>query len=160
MSSFKVTFKSQLTDVDTTAMEDLGAIRMDENGVHKYVQFGATRTTNVSGALVAGDVVCYVLGTTADLDLMTLVDEANTAVGAGVVEAAVAATGGPFYGWVKIKGTVTLSGTPAGSPAAGDELTPASASAKSLTKRATDNGQSVGVLVDATNFVMNCNFPY
>lgn len=160
MSAVKVGFKSQLTDVDTSAMEDLGCTRFEENKIYKYVQFGATRTTNVTSALVAGDVVCYVLGTTADLDLMTLVDEANSVVGAGVCLASVAATGGPFYGWIQIKGPVTLSAAVGGSGAAGDLCTTASASAKQVTKKTTASTQSVGVLIDATNNVIDADFPY
>ena len=158
MAGFAQAFAPALTDVDTSAKAVLGVIRRDANRMYKYVQFGATRTTNVSGALVAGDVVCYVIGTTADLDLCTLVDEANSAVGAGVVVAAIAATGGPFYGWIQIKGAATLSTTVGGSGAAGDAITTSGASAKAVTKRANENDQTVGVYVDATNKVALIDF--
>lgn len=160
MSANQIGFVSAITDIDTTARDTPGSIRYDVNGVYKYVQFGATRTTNLTGALAAGDIACYVLGTTADLDLMTLADSANSAVGAGLVMAAVAATGGPFYGWLKVIGIGTLSGAPAGSPSAGDDLTNASASAKALTKVVTDAAPHVATLVDATNFVVQLHFSH
>lgn len=160
MAGFAQSFKSALTDVDTSAKEPLGTIRRDLNNLYKYIQFGATRTTNVTGALVAGDVVCYVLGTTADLDLCTLADSANSAVGAGVCMASIAATGGPFFGWVQVKGAATLSTTVGGSAAAGDEITPNGASAKTLTLKNNYAEHNCGVLVDATNKVALINFPY
>lgn len=166
MSSWKVSFKSNLTDIDTTPMEDLGCTRYDEAHLFKYVQFGASRSTNLTAALAAGDVVCYVMGSTADLDLMTLVDEPNSAVGAGVVQAAVLATGGPYYGWIGIKGPFTLDQTIGGSPSTGDALTVGpvtTASAKALTKRGNVADGYVGVLVDnstSTAPVINADFPY
>ena len=166
MSSWKVSFKSQLTDIDTTAMEDLGCTRYDEAHLYKYVQFGATRTTNVTASLAAGDIVCYVMGATADLDLMTLVDSPNSAVGAGVVQATVAATGGPYFGWIGIKGVFTLDQTIGGSPATGDALTvgpETTASAKALTKRGNVEDGLVGLLVDnstSTAPVVTVDFPY
>ena len=168
MSANQLGFVSALGDIDTYARDTLGSIRYDANGVSKYVQFGASRTGQVSAQLVVGDVVCYVVGTTADLDLLTLVDEPNSAVGAGVVwgyptdvtgtTVKVATTGGPYYGWIKIKGTVTLSNAAGGSAAAGNALTTSSASAKTVTKRANEADQTVGVLVDATNFVAQIDF--
>lgn len=154
-----LSFTTQLTDVDTTAQEPLGATRYDQNKVYKYVQFGATRTTNVTGTLVAGDAVCYVLGTTADLDLCTLVDSANSALGAGICPATIAPTGGPYFGWIQIRGVCTLSGTAEGSAAAGDELTSNGASAKFLTIKNADAELNCGVLVDATNKVALLNYP-
>src|SRR5215469_16560289 len=91
-------FVSALTDVDTVAKDQLGAIRYELNGTYKYVQFGASRTTNVTAALALGDCVCYVLSAgSADLNRQTLVDSANSTAGAGVVMGTVAATGGPYY---------------------------------------------------------------
>lgn len=166
MASQKISFKSGLTDIDTTAMEDLGCTRYDEGHLYKYVQFGATRTTNVTASLAAGDIVCYVMGATADLDLMTLVDSPNSAVGAGVVQATVASTGGPYYGWVGIKGVFTMDQTIGGSPANGDALTVGpvtTSSAKTLTKRGNVADGYCGVLVDnntSTAPVINADFSY
>ena len=167
MASQKISFKSGLNDVDTTAMEDLGCTRYDEGHLYKYVQFGATRTTNLTGALAAGDIACYVMGATADLDLMTLVDEPNSAVGAGVVMAAVSATGGPYYGWLGIKGVFTLDNAIGGSsPVAGDALTVGpvtTASAKTLTKRGNVADGYCGVVVDVNVSaapVVNVDFSY
>jgi len=169
MSANAIAFVSDIGDVDTTARDTLGSIRYDVNGVYKYVQFGATRTGQVTASLVKGDVVCYVLGTTADLDLLTLVDSANSVVGAGVVQGtngvlaanvAVPATGGPYYGWVKIRGLVTLSNAAGGSPAAGSILTTTSATAKQVTVITTATSQVVGSYIDATNHIADVSFPY
>lgn len=143
-------FVTALTDVDTSARDQIGAIRMEQNGDYKYVQFGATRTTNVTAALASGDIACYVVGTTADLDLMTLVDSANSAIGAGAVLATIPATGGPYYGWLKIRGRMTLDQTMSGSPAAGDMLTCAGAAAKLMAKRTAAAQTADATMVDVS----------
>lgn len=161
-SSQIAAFVTSLTDIDTTARDQLGAIRADLNARYKYVQFGASRTTNVTASLAAGDIVCYVGLNTADLDKLTLVDSANSAVGAGMVLGTIAATGGPFFGWIQIQGVATLDQTMAGSPSAGDVLTTAAAAAKLMTKRVTDNAMECAVLVDnttATAPVVALRFP-
>lgn len=172
-AALQIGFVSALTDLDTYARDQLGSIRYEASGVFKYVQFGSSRTGQVSAALVQGDAVCYVLGVTADLDLLTLVDEPNSAVGAGIVAAPAGASGvsgqsavtiptsgGPWFGWIQVGGTVTLSAAPGGSPAAGAALTTTSASNKKLTATAAYTNQYVGVYIDATNFVANIDFPY
>ena len=142
-------FKSALTDVDSTAQDTLGAVRYDGNGTYKYVKFSGTTT------VAAGDVVCYVATDTTD----QTVDGANTNFGAGVAMAAVA-SGSVAYGWVKIKGVVTLSTAYAGSPTVGDQVTTAGAAAPAVTKRTTANAQSVGVVVHVANKIMACDFTF
>lgn len=173
MSANQLGFVSAIGDIDTTIRDTLGSIRYDVNGVYKYVQFGASRTGQATAQLVVGDVVCYVIGTTSDLDLLTLVDEPNSAMGAGVVvgystdttgtTVKVTTTGGPYYGWVKIEGVITLSAAAGGSAVAGDALTVGpvtTASAKQVTKRGNVADGYVGVLVDATNFVIDAKFAH
>jgi hypothetical protein len=157
---------SALTDVDVSARDPIGSIRYDQNLVFKYVQFGASSTGQVTAALASGDIACYVVGTAGPgslLDNMQLVDSANSAVGAGVVQATISASGGPYFGWIQIKGVANLDQTVGGSPSAGNGLTTTSASAKGLTKMAAVTNQYVGVLVDnstASAPVVNVDFPF
>lgn len=154
---------SALTDIDTVARDQLGAIRRALNGFYKYVQFGATRAGNVTAALAAGDVVCYVVGTTADLDRLTLADSPNSAVGAGVVMAPIPNTGGPYFGWIMVCGTCQLNNALGGSAAAGNEVTSTGATAKTLTTKAAVTNISAGVAIDvsvAASPIVNINFPF
>lgn len=156
-------FVSALTDVDTSARDQLGAIRRELNGTYKYVQFGASRTTNVTASLAAGDVACYIVASTTDAGRLTLVDSANSILGAGVVMGTVASTGGPYYGWIQVGGVSTLNQAIGGSsPVAGNALTTTSASAKTLTKRAAATDQLCGVLFDngtSSTPVVSLTFP-
>jgi hypothetical protein len=151
MSSPIVAFTTQLTDIDITAKEPLGAIRSDQNHVYKYVQFGASTTGQVTAALAAGDVACYVnaSGNATD-DMLQLVDVVNTNLGAGVVQATVSATGGPYYGWLQIKGVATLDQVIGGSTAVGVPLTVSGATSKTLNAATSAPCQIVGWLVDSS----------
>lgn len=164
LGGFPQGFISALTDVDTVARDMLGAIRREINGFYKYVQFGATRTTQVTASLAAGDVACYVLGTTVDLNKLTLVDSANSAVGAGVVMGVIPNTGGPYFGWIQVCGTTTLNQAIGGTtPAAGNEITTTGASAKTVTKRAAVTDMAIGVVIDLSISAtpnVNVNFPF
>lgn len=116
-------FTTALTDIDTTAQEYLGAIRQDVTRDYKYVKFSGTN------AVAIGDCVCYVLS---DTNLQT-VDDANSAVGAGVAVAA-HPSGSVTYGWIQIRGMATLNNALAGTtPVAGSVLTNASAGTGALT---------------------------
>jgi|SRR5215469_11639061 len=158
-------FISALTDVDTVARDLLGVIRRELNGFYKYVQFGASRTTNVTASMAAGDVACYVISAgSLDIDRLTLVDEPNSVLGAGVVMAAIPSTGGPYFGWLQVCGTTTLNQAIGGTtPAAGNEVTTTGASAKTVTKRAAVTDMAIGILVDnnvSATPVVNINFPF
>lgn len=158
----KQVFQTGLTDVKFNPTnvypEQLGTIRMENNKVYKYVAFSGTTIVAV------GDVVCYVVYASSHDG--TIVDSANTVEGAGVAQAAVpvgtAASGALAYatGWIQIQGIATVSTTVAGSAAAGDAVTTASASTSQLTKNAGAATQVVGTLRDATAKVIWANFPY
>lgn len=114
-------WKSALTDLDSTPQELLGSIRESDNKTYKYVKFSGTT------ALVAGQFVCYVVSD----ETCTTVDSANSVLGAGVALASNATTGTPYYGWIQIRGVATLnSALTAG--AAGNALTPIGSSAGKL----------------------------
>jgi hypothetical protein len=108
-------------------------------------------------------VACYVVGTTADLDRLTLVDSPNSAIGAGVVMGSVPNTGGPWFGWIMVCGTCQLNNALGGSPAAGNEVTTTGAATKTLTVKAAVTNISAGVAVDVSvtaSPVVNINFPF
>ena len=133
-TGFIESFKSALGDVDITSIEPLGTIRYERNSVYKYVKFSGTT------AVAIGDALCYVIS---DLNMQT-VDAANSAIGAGIACAVVAA-GTVQYGWMQIEGVAILSTTTGA--AAGNQLTNTGASAHALAVAAAVTNQIVGVLV-------------
>lgn len=147
----KQVFVTALTDVllATNGVQDNpGDIRIENGKVYKYVKF--TGTT----AVAAGDVVCY----TTAADGVT-VDDANTAMGAGVAMAAVA-SGSVQNGWIQVKGIATLSTAFAGTPAVGNKMTTAAATAPAVTKAAADTDFVAGMVLHVANKIMLCDFPY
>lgn len=141
-----------LGDTDTTPKTMLGTIRRDSANIYKYVKFSGTT------AIAVGDFLCYVASAGAT-DTMTTVDGANTSVPAGVAMAIVG-TGTVLYGWIKVRGLATLSTALAGSPAAGDKLTTASATAPAVTKTVTDNASTACIAFDVTNKLVSVLCPY
>jgi hypothetical protein len=141
-------FTTAVTDIDTAPQEYLGAIRFDYNAAWKYVRFAGTV------AAAVGDVVTYVLSD----QTMTTVDVAVGAVGAGVVPVAHPA-GSVTYGWVQIRGVVTLS-TAFGAGAAGNGLTSVGAAIRAVTVAAAVTNVGVGFIVNVTApIVMYAMFP-
>ena len=148
-TGFAQSFKAALVDVDTVAIEPLGMIRYERNAVYKYVKFSGTTS------IAIGDVLCYVASDTTN----QTVDGANTALGAGIAITVVAAAT-VQYGWIQIEGVATLSMALAGSPAVGDGMTTASASAGAVTKSAAANSMIVGNVVHVANKILACRFPH
>lgn len=155
----KQSFVTGLTDVwpiNTTlpqngARDGLGSIRPENTAVYKYVQFSGTTAVN------PGDVVCYV-SATSDGGAV-IVDNANTAAGAGVAMGLVPA-GQIQYGWIQIKGIATLARAMAGTPTPGQSMTTAGAGVGTVTLAAAVTNAIVGVAYDVPNRKMLCDFPY
>ena len=152
MASQTTSFKAALTDLDTTAQETVGIIRENARGRYKYVKFSGTT------AIAVGDFLCYVASGGAT-DTMVTVDGANTAVPAGVA-LAIVGTGTVLYGWIQVRGLAILSTALAGSPAAGDKMTTASAAAPAVTKVVTDNASTACIAFDVTNKIVAVTCPY
>lgn len=131
-------FKSALTDNDSTAQETLGVIRYDENGVYKYVKFSGTT------ASVIGDFLCYVVSDTT----CKTADAANSVLPAGVCVGTVA-SGAVSYGWIKIEGIADLN-VALDSGSQGDALTNNGATAKTLKAIDAHAEPQCAVCVDAT----------
>jgi hypothetical protein len=97
-----LTFKTQLTDSNTVAQEELGIIRTENDSatdggykVYKYVQAAADTT------VANGTPLLYVTATT-NRTIVTLdLTDANTNNVAGVGVGAIAASS---YGWIQLKG--------------------------------------------------------
>lgn len=147
MTSQIALFVSGLTDVDTTAVDQLGAIRQDQNGTYKYVKFSGTN------AVAVDTVMCYVLS---DVAART-VDKANTALGAGIAMAAHSVSV-VSYGWIKIRGMHHCAGAIGGSELVGSPLTTNGASDGLFTIADAASDQIVGTAYDigtaATPYVM------
>lgn len=144
-------FHPALTDLDTTAQAVLGTIYELDNKRYKYVKFSGTTI------FAAGDVACYVV---TDTSLQTC-DALNTVLGAGVVQVAVP-TGTVVYGWIQISGMATVSTTVGNSAAQGDRVAvTGTGSANSAFTKAGTSGAvpSYGTLVDATNKIVQLDFP-
>lgn len=156
-------FVSALTDVDTYARDLLGSIRRELNGIYKYVQFGSTVAAGPTAAIAAGSTVCYVLPAgNAQLQRMFLVDSANSALGAGIAQAAVPTGQGLQFGWIQIRGTATL-GAALASGAVGNTITTSGAAAGNMKVAAAVTDTPAGVVVDLTTStapVVMLSFPY
>lgn len=101
---------TKLTTSETTSQEQLGVLREESNGkLYKYVKF-------ITASVVAGDAVKYL---TVTKKAAYQVEPKNTqaAVVAGV---AVADQAINDYGWIQVRGSVTLSATGTDTPVVGD----------------------------------------
>lgn len=147
--AFKQVFVTPLTADDAVAVDALGDIRVESGCVYKYVKFSGTT------AVAIGDVVCVVASDTT----RQTVDGANTSDGGGVAMAAHAVSS-VRYGWVQIQGPATLSTALAGTPAVGDGMTVAGATAPAVTKSAAANSQVVCTVGNVAGKIVSCCFPW
>lgn len=109
MAGLKQTFVTKLTDVNASAQEPLGTIRVENNKVYKYVQI--LNSATVAG--VAGDLVVYFAATgyiNNRVCVRAADGDATTPFGAGALVAPVTgAAGVSEYGWIQVEGAATLS---------------------------------------------------
>lgn len=147
----KQTFVTGLADYNTVNRDGLGTIRAENNAVYKYVQFTGTTAVNV------GDAVCYVVA--ASDGQAQIVDNANTAIGAGVSMVAVP-TGTVAYGWIQIKGLAILARAFGGPPVAGNSLTSIGAAIGVLQVASVLTNSLVAVCYDVTNRKALLDYPY
>lgn len=102
-------FKTQLTDVDTTARDIVGSLRWEGDKLYKYVKL-LNDTASVTVAGVAGDPCAYVDGGPA-LNTVTLDNTSADAqpVLAGFLMGTVAGVyNTAYYLWVQVTGLVTV----------------------------------------------------
>jgi len=162
MSAGKTIFRSKLTDVDTSAKDGVGEIRIEGNKIYKYVKLYNDTAT---AAVVSGDVLCYAAATgpTTSTVVMDL-DDANAAdyrIGAGVALATCAGTvDTAFYIWIQVRGPATVAKTLPGSDD-GTALTMSNASADgTLVIKNALTEIAVAIGADESAGEILCNFPF
>lgn len=114
-------FKTQLTDVDTTARDVVGSLRWENDKLYKYVKFTNTTATV---AVVAGDPVAYKATYAAGISVHTVVSDMTDAdaqpVFAGCVCGTVAGVlATSYYCWVQLTGACVIPTAIAGTPVIG-----------------------------------------
>lgn len=122
MPGFQTAFRTQLTDVDSTAKETLGSVRWVGNKLYKYVKL---LNTSDSISVAANDSVAYALGQYANHVVVSdMTDsQATNPVGAGLVQAGLAATAGTaYYLWIQTQGPASPLKNFGGAPNDGDAL--------------------------------------
>lgn len=105
----KKVFVTGLTDIMTTDVEGVGTIRFEGNQVYKWMEIKNT-TATVAGA--AGDPVCYEAedGHTNHRAVLDITDADAVPSMAGCICGTITGTAGTsYYGWVRIKGSTTLT---------------------------------------------------
>lgn len=157
------TFFEALTDVNTVQQEALGTLRWVGNKCYKYVAIKNVGGT-VAGA--AGDFAVYTADSY-DVHQVSLrkADGDTTPIGAGVLQAAVTGTSGTaYYGWIQVKGAVTLNTAFTSAPANGQPLTPGTTDLAVTKANEADSAavykHVIGVCQDVTNkqIVLDCPF--
>lgn len=154
-------FRTQVTDVGTTAIDTVGALRYEDDKLYKYVQIKNV-TATVAG--VAGDPVAYAIdsadGPENSKVVIDLTDADAQPVGAGLLMGSVAGVAGTsYYGWIQLTGLATVP-TAVGSGVLGSGFM-MSTTDKTLTV-ATGVIFPCGVLLKATgaNNTVFCRFPH
>ena len=124
-------FNQTLTEVATSARDQLGALRCESGIWYKYVML-----KNVTGTVagVAGDPVHYVEGVTLkgyvnNHVALDLTDGDTQPTGAGFLLATVTGTAGTaYYVWIQLTGLVTVPTAIAGTPVVGSYVQPSTSS--------------------------------
>lgn len=108
MAGFKQSFVQALTEVSSTAKDQVGDLRREGNKTYMYVKLQNT-TATVAG--VAGDPVAYAVADSAADTPHVVTDHSDAAavpVFAGVLVAAVAGVlATAYYLWIQVGGPVT-----------------------------------------------------
>lgn len=114
-------FRTQLTDVDSTARDTVGSLRIENDIIYKYVKFTNTTATV---AVVAGDPVAYKATYAAGIAVHTVVSDMTDAdaqpIHAGNMMGTCAGTlATSFYCWIQISGACVVPTAIAGTPVIG-----------------------------------------
>lgn len=108
--SDRTIFNTQLTDVDTTARDPVGALRWEGGKLYKYVLFKNV-TATVAG--VAGDPVAYAIDSADGPEnhkvVLDMTDADAQPVGAGLLMGTVAGVlATSYYCWIQLTGLATV----------------------------------------------------
>lgn len=132
------------TGVGQQQYDNFGDMRIEAGGagqaVYKFVKASGTLTSAI------GDFLSYTDTT------LQIVDGTTAAVAGGVAQFAVTA-GTPQVGWMQVSGKATLNTNFSTAPAAGNKVTNAGASNKTLKVAAALTDAQVGIAINTTNLV-------
>ncbi len=105
----KQIFKTQITDVDSSARDVLGSIRWENDKCYKYVKL-INDTASVTVAGVAGDPCAYTDGGVANNEVTLDNTSADSQpIVAGFLTASITGTyNTAYYCWVQVSGLVTV----------------------------------------------------
>ena len=158
-SGTKTVFITRLTDSSTTDKEGIGTIRWEGGKAYKWVLYD-DGTANLD--ILAGDFVNYLAATGYALATVvadTADADATTPFGAGVVAAtAVTVTG--TYMWIQIKGSVTLTLDPTGTPGDSNCLVPSATDKAMAIATASDVEHHCGHTIDDSEKLVYLDCPY
>lgn len=153
MSGIKSSFVTKIGDVNTTAQEPLGSIRIEGVKRYKYVEF---KNTTATVTIVAGTLVAYnaatgyannkVVSDLTDADAVPICAGAACATIAGVLATS-------YFGWVQTQGHCTLD-TAVTSGAAGKGFTLTTTDKTGTVAVAGDTGPYAGTSLNGTTSVL------
>lgn len=156
-TGIKATFSGPVTRVDSADLEGLGALRIEQGKIYKYVKLANASATV---ALAAGDPVAYlaVTGYSTNTVVSDLTDADTAPLGGGVATGVVAGVAGTsYYIWVQIKGPATALTTVPG--ADGGALTMSTTDKTFLVPTAHGHTRCASA-IDASAKTIYCDFPW
>ena len=156
MSGLKQTFVTKITDINSSAQEPLGSVRIEGNKIYKYCEIKNV-TGTVAGA--AGSLVAYNAASGYDNNkvVIKLADADAAPFAAGALSATVTGTlAVSYFGWVQTKGACTLD-TAVTTGGAGKGFTLTTTDKTGTVAIATDLSPYAGVSVNSTTgVVLDC----
>ena len=147
-----------LTETSLTDLEGVGKIRFENKKWYKWVKYD-DGTDNLD--IVAGDFLGYLAAT--GYGLSTVVSDisdgdATTPFGAGVAVATVTVTA--TFMWIQIKGSVTLSIDPTGTPGDSNALVPSATNKAMAVATASDVEHICGHTIDDSAKLVYLDCPW
>lgn len=157
-SGMKRVFVTALTETALTDKEGVGTIRWEGGKCYKYVLYD-DGTANLD--IAAGDFLNYLAATGYGLSTVvadTADADATTPFGAGVAVAAVTVTA--TYMWIQVKGSVTLTLDPTGTPADSNALVPSATDKAMAIATASDVEHVCGHTIDDSEKLVYLDCPF
>ncbi len=154
----KASFLTGLTDTSLKDLEGVGSLRWEGNKCYKWVLYD-DGTDNLD--IVAGDFLGYLASTGYGLSKVVcdISDgDATTPFGAGVAVATVTVT--LTYMWIQIKGIVTLSLDPTGTPADSNALVPSATNKAMAIATSSDVEHICGHTVNDASKIVYVDCPF
>ncbi len=150
-------FKTQITDVDSTARDTVGSLRWEGDKLYKYVSL-INDTASVTVAGVAGDPCAYVDGgcSTNQVTLDNTSADAQPVL-AGFLTATVTGTyNTTYYLWIQVTGVVTVPTAVTSGVIGSGCMMAAGDKTLTITTGVIDSGATLVTATAANNKVMAC----